>query len=341
MMSRALLGSLLAAVATASAAAVASVLDGSAVVVFTASLVVAVLGVVLSSSHLARQQRLHAETLTLRDRNDTLREGKLLAEGTLDGLDAAVLLVGRSGRVEFANAAARRLLRGGARLGGKPLQNLIDGAPAGVRAAFEDPALPGFDAAWGDDKAAPWTLARRSVRHGAETGVLYVAVPLTREARMREARTRRQAARAVAEALAGSLGDLPVTAAVAEQLEEALAPFRREPPTPRQTQWHPFLEGLRAQTSFALPAPAPAKAGWFDPDRLGEALQAVLSSSKAEGRQVEVREDGEAFELIVRGHGVSEDSTLWEVVEDHGGEVDVLVGDEQGRGELRVRLPMP
>ena len=27
--------------------------------------------------------------------------------------------------------------------------------------------------------------------------------------------------------------------------------------------------------------------------------------------------------------------------EEHGGEVDVVVGDDDGRGELRIRLPMP
>ena len=71
------------------------------------------------------------------------------------------------------------------------------------------------------------------------------------------------------------------------------------------------------------------------------ALAPVLTAVPEQGREVIVRSQTGAFDLILRGAGFADDPVLREVVEEQGVDLDVLVGPDDGLGELRIRLPMP
>jgi nitrogen fixation/metabolism regulation signal transduction histidine kinase len=70
-----------------------------------------------------------------RERRD-LRQRELLLGAVIEATPTAVVLANQVGRVLMANAAARELFGGGARLEGSSLSEVLDGGPAAVKAAL-------------------------------------------------------------------------------------------------------------------------------------------------------------------------------------------------------------
>jgi signal transduction histidine kinase len=272
-----------------------------------------------------------------------LRQRELLLHGALEASPAAVLLLGASERVIYANRAARLLFGAGRRLDGWALEHLLEACPDALRAALETErdALATVAMAEGDEtfqisqrlfeinarrqrliqvrrltaelrrqEVAGWKKAIRVVSHEVRSNLAPIR-SLTRSARTLGARG--EAAR-----VEELLGDIDQSAASLQRFIEGYGRFARLPdPRLETVALRGFLDHLRRVEPFALEGEPPALALRVDPGQLQLVLVNLLKNAReaggpADAISIVATADANAVTLEVRDRGCGMDEAALE-----------------------------
>ncbi|HTV21979.1 MAG TPA: ATP-binding protein [Polyangiaceae bacterium] len=276
---------------------------------------------------------------TLREQRVGLVQRELLLDTMVQNTPVAMLLFDPSGRVVYANLAARKLLNDGRRMEGLAQGTLLSRAPEPLRAAIERGG-DGLFTVERDGEEDIYYLARRGFRLNGRAHELYVLRHLTAELRRQEVRTWKKVIRVISHELNNSLGPIASLAqsgtdlvrmneygqlerafdAIAERARhletfiQGYAHFAKLPaPRPESIAWPDFIETLRRQVAFDLDGPLPEAPAWFDPPQLEQALLNLLRNAhecggRPEHIQLRVRRLPEAISIDIsdRGPGMSE-----------------------------------
>jgi nitrogen fixation/metabolism regulation signal transduction histidine kinase len=270
-------------------------------------------------------------------RNDTLQR-ELLFETVLQATPLAIVLTAESGRVVYANRAARDLFTPGERLEGRLLADEILGAAPALREAFAQDRDSLFTA--GNES---YHLARRTFYLNGRAHLLWMANRLTPELRRQEVEVWKRAIRVLNHELNNSLAPIrslfhsarvirqreeqwhrmdEINAAVEERLDylqrflDGYAAFARLPkPRPERTQWIDVLEAVQQIVPFRIAQPAPSHAGSVDRAQVEQLVinlvkNAAEAGSKAEEIVVDVqrRAGGSLLSVSDRGEGMSDET---------------------------------
>jgi two-component system, NtrC family, nitrogen regulation sensor histidine kinase NtrY len=247
----------------------------------------------------------------LRTERHDLYQRELLLDTVLQGAPIAVLLSGPTGRVVYANRAARDLLGGGHRVEGRALAEVIEGSRPELRGALAAGtdglvSVPGAD---GDDET--FRTARRTFQINGQPHALQLVERLTPELRRREVEVWKKAIRVMNHELNNSLA--PIRSLVhsartvvgrpehAHRLEgifdtieertthlakflESYGRFARLP-TPRREEvdWQAFVAQLQGLTPFRVEGTLPAGPGWFDPAQMQQVVINLVKNAQESG----------------------------------------------------------
>ena len=279
---------------------------------------------------------------------DALREGhheiyqrELLLDTILQGTPVAIVLTGQSGRVVFANRAARDMLGTGGRLEGLAFDEVLAACPAQMREA-----VSGGDALFTvgrDGEEETYRTVRRTFHLNTQRHTLYMTERLTPELRRREVEVWKKAIRVMNHELNNSLAPIRSLVNSARQVVgrpehahrlddifgtieerathltdflEGYARFARLPrPRKVPVAWGEFLEGVRRLCPFRIEGTLPDGTGCFDPTQLQQVLINLLKNAYEAGSpegQVTVSvhrtvDGGAALQVGDRGRGMEED----------------------------------
>ena len=277
----------------------------------------------------------------LRAGHNEIYQRELLLDTILQGTPVAIVLTGQTGRVVFANRAARDLLGAGGRLEGRPFDELLAAGPAPMREA-----VAGSDALFTvgrDGEEETYRTARRGFHLNTQRHTLFMVERLTPELRRREVEVWKKAIRVMNHELNNSLA--PIRSLVhsarhvlgrpehAHQLEgifetledraahltqflEGYARFARlPPPNPREVPWREFLEGVRGMCAFRVEGTLPAPPGWFDPAQMQQVLINLLKNAYESGSPPDdialsvhrAADEGMVLRVVDRGRGMDEE----------------------------------
>ncbi|HKS23361.1 MAG TPA: ATP-binding protein [Thermoanaerobaculia bacterium] len=269
-------------------------------------------------------------------RNDTLQR-ELLFETVLQATPLAIILTAESGRVVYANRAARDLFTPGERLEGRLLDEMLAGAPA-LRNAFAANRDTLFTAG-----SESFHLARRTFYLNGRAHLLWIANRLTPELRRQEVEVWKRAIRVLNHELNNSLAPIrslfhsaravrerpdkwhrmdEINDAVEERLDylqrflDGYATFARLPkPRPERTEWIDVLEAVQQIVPFRIATPLPSHAGNVDRAQVEQVVinlvkNAVEAGSKADDIVVDVerRAGGSLLTVSDRGEGMSDET---------------------------------
>jgi len=277
----------------------------------------------------------------LRAGHNEVYQRELLLDTILQGTPVAIVLAGQTGRVVFANRAAREMLGTGRRLEGRPFDDVLAAGPAQMREA-----VSGGDALFtigrdGDEET--YRTARRSFHLNTQRHTLFMVERLTPELRRREVEVWKKAIRVMNHELNNSLA--PIRSLVhsarhvlgrpehAHRLEgifetledrathltaflEGYARFARLPrPNPQEVPWREFLEEVRGLCAFRLEGTPPAPPGWFDATQMQQVLINLLKNAYESGSAPEeialsvhrAADDGCVLRVVDRGRGMDEE----------------------------------
>ena len=227
---------------------------------------------------------------TLREQRQHLVQRELLLDTVVQNTPVSLVLTESSGRVAYANLAARKLFNDGKSLGGQAFQSIIAALPAVVREAVAS----GEDALFtvpldGNDET--FHVSQRSFRLQGRAHRLYLFRRMTRELSRQEVATWKRVIRVISHELNNSLapissmahsgaelarrGDttrLPqVFASISERTQhlhgfiDGYARFAKLPvPRVEPVAWTEFVATLAEQVTFRLVGALPEDAAWFD-----------------------------------------------------------------------------
>lgn len=258
----------------------------------------------------------HAELgEVLRAQRRNLVQRELLLDTMVQHTPVAMLLLAAGGdgrpRVVFSNLAARRLLHGGWKLEGLPLDTLLAAAPAALGEALARDgdglfSVTGTDDAGGDDEQT-WHLARRRFQINGRLHELLLLRRLTSELRRQEVQTWKKVIRVISHELNNSLAPIASLAHSGqellrrertERLDELFATIEERArhlegfvrgyarfaklPTPRlePLHWDSFVRGLQQHIAFDFDDRAGAPVTRADPAQLGQALLNLLKNAR-------------------------------------------------------------
>ena len=276
---------------------------------------------------------------TVRRQRLALVQRELLLDTMVQNTPVAMLLFDPSGRVVYANLAARALLHDGQRMEGLAWDDLLGRAPEPLRAAVARGG-DGLFAFEREDEEEVYYLARRGFRLSGRAHELFVLRRLTAELRRQEVRTWKKVIRVISHELNNSLGPIASLAqsgsellrlAEHDQLErlfdaiaersrhleafiQGYARFAKLPaPQPESVAWSELVERLRGQLPFTVDGHLPDTRARFDAAQVEQALLNLLrnaheSGSAAAEVQLRVRRSAGALSIAVcdRGPGMSE-----------------------------------
>ena len=278
----------------------------------------------------------------LRSERHDLYQRELMLETVLQGAPMAIVLTGPTGRVAYANRAARHLVGGGARLEGHDFQEVLARAPDEMRSVLASAADALFTVSEAGGEET-YHVARRAFELHTRHHTLYVIERLTPELRRREVEVWKKAIRVMNHEMNNSLA--PIRSLVrsarlalarpqhAHHLEgifdtveeratylseflEGYARFARLPsPQKRPVDWREFLDGLRPLASFRVQDPLPERPGHFDPTQMQQVLINLVKNAREAGSAEDevvvavegAADGGVALMVMDRGRGMEED----------------------------------
>lgn len=289
--------------------------------------------------------RLHSELgHALREQRQQLAQRELLLDTVVQNTPLALLLcdvcAGASGRVVYANIAARQLLAQGRSLVGTPLDTLLADASPDLRDAVASQQDQLFSITDDSGHEEHFHLSQRALLLQGTTHRLILLRRMTRELAREEVASWKRVIRVISHELNNSLAPIASMAhsgrLLAEQgrtdklklvfdtiddraqrLKGFLEDYARFAKLPRprleNVEWAPFLAGLQAAVAVRLSEPPPTRAGRFDAAQIQQVLINLIknaheSGSAAEAVTLAVRDEGSVFVLRVldRGPGMSE-----------------------------------
>jgi nitrogen fixation/metabolism regulation signal transduction histidine kinase len=269
--------------------------------------------------------RVHNELgQTLREQRQNLAQRELLLDTVVQNTPVALVLTDGSGRVAYANIAARHLFNEGRSLNGLHFATLIADAPEAVRKATEGTEDALFSVEM-DGSEETFHLSQRAFRLQGRPHRLQLFRRMTRELSRQEVAAWKRVIRVVSHELNNSLapisslahsgaelarrGDvqrLPgVFATIGERARhlhgfiDGYARFAKLP-APRivAVEWKPFLDALALHCRFQLQGHAPTQAGWFDPVQIEQVLINLVKNAHESGSAPE----GVTLALTLVGH---------------------------------------
>ena len=278
----------------------------------------------------------------LRDERHDIYQRELLLDTVLQGAPMGIVLAGPTGRVAYANRAARQLLSGGRRMEGQSFETVLATCPPEIRETLTQPGDALFTVPV-EGEEETYRVARRTFQMNMQPHILYVVERLTPELRRQEVEVWKKAIRIMNHELNNSLA--PIRSLVhsarhvvgkpehAHRLEgifetleeratylseflEGYARFARLPrPQKRAVVWSDFLEGVQRMTSFVLEGQPPEEPGHFDPAQMQQVLLNLLKNAyEAGSAEEEVKVsvhrtlDGtSALRVLDRGRGMDDD----------------------------------
>jgi nitrogen fixation/metabolism regulation signal transduction histidine kinase len=276
---------------------------------------------------------------TLRMQRQGLLQRELLLDTVVQNTPVALVLLDSSGRVVYANIAARQLFNEGKLLNGVKFVEVLEACPDALRVAVER----GEDALFGVELQGVEEMFHASQRgfhlHGQAHRLLLFR-RMTRELSRQEVATWKKVIRVISHELNNSLapisslahsgqelvrrGDSTRLATVlgtigerARHLHDFIAGYATfaKLPAPRHetVAWQPLVDELEQQCPFRLAAVLPDIPGWFDRAQLEQVLINLLRNAHESGgpeEQVElaVFRSGMDWRIEVRdrGPGMSE-----------------------------------
>jgi nitrogen fixation/metabolism regulation signal transduction histidine kinase len=284
--------------------------------------------------------RVHNELgQTLREQRQNLAQRELLLDTVVQNTPVALVLTDGSGRVAYANIAARHLFNEGRSLNGLHFGTLIENSPEALRKATEGAEDALFSVEM-DGSEETFHLSQRAFRLQGRPHRLQLFRRMTRELSRQEVAAWKRVIRVVSHELNNSLapisslahsgaelarrGDvqrLPgVFATIGERARhlhgfiDGYARFAKLPtPRPVAIEWQPFLDGLALHCRFQLSGEVPSQPGWFDPVQIEQVLINLIknaheSGSAPEGVTLALHPVGHELRIEVgdRGPGMSE-----------------------------------
>jgi nitrogen fixation/metabolism regulation signal transduction histidine kinase len=275
----------------------------------------------------------------LRDKQLQLVQRELLLDTMVQNTPVAMLLLDASGRVVFANVAARRLLGEGRRIEGHALPALLGSRDDALAEGLRQGAAGVFSSGEGEDDEV-YHLTSSAFRLNGREHQLLLVRQITTEIRRQEVQTWKKVIRVISHELnnslapmaslahsgaelarRGQLEKLPTVFATIEERARHLDGFLRDYarfaklPQPR-IEVHDaatFLERLRSQIPFELEGEIPQEALRVDGAQFEQALLNLLKNAhEASPAEAEVRMrlrhlGGDwRIEVLDRGSGMSE-----------------------------------
>jgi nitrogen fixation/metabolism regulation signal transduction histidine kinase len=259
----------------------------------------------------------------LRAERHDLYQRELLLDTVLQGAPLAIFLAGPTGRVAYANRAARDLLSGGRRLEGRAVDEVLAQAAPEMKESLAGAGDSLFSLGPPGEEET-YRTARRTFHLNTQPHTLYLAERLTPELRRREVEVWKKAIRVMNHELNNSLAPIRSLAHSARRVAgrpehahrlddifatieerathladflEGYARFARLPRPRRQAvPWDEFLAGVHRLTPFRLEGAPPAEPGWFDPAQLQQVLINLLKNAHEAGSP-----EGEVVVAVRRG----------------------------------------
>ena len=275
----------------------------------------------------------------LREQRLGLVQRELLLDTMVQNTPVAMVLVDSSGRITYANLAARREFNAGRRLEGHDLDKLLDDVPEPLRDAVQS-GRDGLFAIGTDDDEQTWHIARREFRLNGRVQSLLLLRQLTAELRRQEVQTWKKVIRVISHELNNSLapvaslahsgaeltrrgqydrlesvfGTIEERARHLEGFIRGYAHFAKLPaPRLEALQWPDFIGRLRSQIHFTLEDELPVETARLDVPQMEQALLNLLKNAHESGSAVDQvslrvrRQPGQLrIEVMDRGSGMSE-----------------------------------
>jgi nitrogen fixation/metabolism regulation signal transduction histidine kinase len=276
---------------------------------------------------------------TLREQRVGLVQRELLLDTMVQNTPVAMLLVGESGHVVYANLAARRLLNSGRKLEGHKLDAVMKLSALPFQEAMQRGG-DGLFSVGEEDEEEVYHLSRRGFRLNGRAHELVMLRQLTVELRRQEVQTWKKVIRVISHELNNSLAPVASLAhsgaelvrrgqheklgtifATIEERARHLEGFIRgyahfaKLPSPRSDSvgWRDFCARLASQISFRLDGGLPDEPGRFDVAQMEQALLNLLKNAHESGTaadevQLRVRAQGGwvRIEVLDRGSGMNE-----------------------------------
>ncbi|SFS06768.1 HAMP domain-containing protein [Dyella sp. OK004] len=246
---------------------------------------------------------------TLREQRQHLAQRELLLDTVVQNTPVALVLTDATGRVTYANIAARHLFNEGRSLHGLDFMELIEGSPEALRRAVKsgEDALLTVEM---DGSEETFHLSQRSFRLQGRPHRLQLFRRMTRELSRQEVATWKRVIRVISHELNNSLapisslahsgaelarrGDtarLPgVFATIGERARHlhgfiaGYASFAKLPaPQPVAIDWKSFLDGLALHCVFKLGGSVPELSGWFDAAQVEQVLINLIKNAHESG----------------------------------------------------------
>ncbi|MBN6150417.1 HAMP domain-containing histidine kinase [Xanthomonas sp. AmX2] len=287
------------------------------------------------NDELGEMVRAHSELgEVLREQRQGLAQRELMLDTMVQNTPVAMLLTAAGGdgirRVAFSNLAARKLLRGGWKLEGQRIDDLLEDMPQPLREAVARGGDSLFTIEGDDedpDEEQVYHLARRRFRLNGRPHELLLIRLLTAELRRQEVHTWKKVIRVISHELNNSLAPIAslahsgaelVRRQKTERLEEVFgtieerarhlegfirgyARFAKLPQPQLQTvQWAQFLDGLQQQIPFALELEAPDLHSRVDPAQMQQALLNLIKNAHESSPDGHTPQDDVRIRVSVR-----------------------------------------